>query len=306
MLSIQEVGQQVLTGKPKSFYIFIGEEYGIKEKYLDNLKNHYQDSSEISKVSELFEIMNHKRIIPLQPKLYIARYDEEFIQNMDKNTAAVISKMESKIIGTLVCVYELPKHVNKCLKYLPDHTVSFDGINSNFIKKYLTVDFPSLESSLIDFSVQLHKDYKSAYNACISLSNADTDVLTKYNGTELSKALGTSFSASESQFRQGIASRNFGYCLSVVDNYNGDLNLLIYTFLSTMIDLEKLLSNPKQQSDLSKYNKCWNIADVYNMFMNVYNELEKSRSISTYDVYTRLVYLISILQFSPVPEVDAI
>lgn len=304
MLSIQEVGKQVLTGNPNSFYIFVGTEYGLKEKYLDNIKCHYGDVTEVGRVSEFFEVMKKKRIIPLQPKLYIVRYDEEFVQSLNKNSVDDIHKLESKIIGTLVCLYESNKHTDKCIKYLGDYTVSFDWVNQTFVKKYLTSDFPNLDGSLVDFSVSLHSDYKGAYNTCISLSNADVDVISEYSGTEISKALGTNFSASNNQFRQGFASRNMGYCLSVIDNYDGQLDMLLYTALAVLIDLEKLISSPKQKSDLSKYIKCWNTKDIYNMFMHIYIELEKSRTISTYDIYLRMVYLLGLMQFSPVPEVS--
>ncbi len=306
MLSIQEVGRQVLTGNPNSFYVFVGTEYGLKEKYLDKIKQHYGGVTEVGHVSELFEVMNKKRIIPLQPKLYIARYDEEFVQSLTKSSIDDIHKFESKIIGTLVCLYESNKHTDKCIKYLAEYTVSFDGVSQIFLKKYLTEDFPELDGSLIDFSVSLHSDYKGAYNTCVSLSNADIDVISEYSGMEISKSLGTNFSASNNQFRQGFASRNMEYCLSVIDNYDGQLDILLYTALAALIDLEKLISNPKQKSDLSKYLKCWNISDIYNMFMHLYIELEKSRTISTYDIHSRMVYLLGIMQFSPVPEVGAI
>ncbi len=302
LLSIQEVGKQVLTGNPKCFYIFIGAEYGIKEKYLNNLKNHYHESVEFDKVSDLFDLMSKKHIIPIQPKLYIVRYDEEFIKSLDKNSSSKIQKIESKIIGTLVCIYELPKHTAKCAKYLPDYTVSFDMVNIDFIKKYLIADFPELDNRLIDFSVKLHQDYKSAYNTCLSLNTANIDVVDQYNYDDLSKALGICFSTSDNQFRYGVASRNFSYCLSVIDNYNGQLDSLFYVFLATLIDLEKQICNARNKYDLSKYIKCWNINDIYHMFMNVYKELEKSRTLSSYNVYAGLVYLVGVLQFSPVPK----
>ena len=303
LLSIQDVGKQVLSGNPKGFYVFAGSEYGIKKKYLDIIKNHYGYVSEAESVVEILEIMNRKRMIPLQPKLYIIRYDEEFIQGLDKQTIEKIQKIEPKIIGTLVCLCEQPKHSERCEKYLSDYTVSFDGINSIFTKKYLIKDFPHMDESLVDFALMIHKDYVGAYNVCISLSNADTDVLSQYSGTELSKSLGVDFSTSDIQFKQGVASRNFEYCLSVIDNYNGPLDSLLYALLSVLIELEKVLSSPKQHSNYSQYAKCWNVSDVYNMFMNVYAELEKSRNLSTYNTYVRLVYLLGLLQFSPVPEV---
>ena len=306
MLSIQEVGTQVLTGNPKPFYVFIGSEYGIKAKYLENLKFHYNSVVEINNVADVLELMSKKHIISLKPTLYIVRYDEEFLRTLDKKASEKLTKIESKIIGTIVCIYEIQKQSDKCAKYLPDFTVSFDNVSSEFIKKYLKSDFPELDSSVIDFAVQLRSDYKSAYNICASLRYADPDELAKYDGNRLAAVLGNNFSTSEKQFRYGVASRNFAYCLSVIDSYNGQLDMLIYTFLSTLIDLERIISNPKQQNDLKQYANCWNISDVYHLFMHVYSELEKSRMLSSYDVYSGLLYLISLLQYSPVPEVGTI
>ena len=43
MLSIQEAGKEILTGHPCKFYVFAGDEYGVKDKYLLALKSHYSD-----------------------------------------------------------------------------------------------------------------------------------------------------------------------------------------------------------------------------------------------------------------------
>lgn len=306
MLSIQEVGTQVLTGNPMPFYVFVGNEYGIKEKYLENISNHYQISVEVNNMSDIIELMSKKHIVPLKPTLYIVRYDEDFLRGLDKKSNDRMKAIEKKFIGTVVCIFELQKHSDKCTKYLPDFTVSFDSISPEFIKKYLKSDFPNMDSSVIDFAVQLRNDYKGAHNICASLSHADPDVLMKYDGNALADVLGSNFSTSEKQFRYGVASRNFAYCLSVIDNYNGQLDMLLYTFLSTMIDIEKGITNPKQQSDLKKWSSQWNVSDVYHMFMNVYSELEKSRILSTYNVYAGLLYLIGLLQYSPIPEVGAL
>lgn len=297
---------QVLTGNPKPFYVFIGSEYGIKEKYLENLKSYYNNVVEVGNVADVLEIMSKKHIIPLNPTLYIVRYDEEFLRTLDKKSNDKLKKVESKIIGTVICIYEIQKQSDKCAKYLPDFTASFDSVSSEFIKKYLKSDFPELDSSVIDFAVQLRGDYRSAYNICASLKYADSDELSKYDGNRIAAILGSNFSMSEKQFRYGVASRNFAYCLSVIDSFNGQNDMLLYTFLSTLIDLEKLISNPKQQSDLKQYVSCWNTSDVYYLFMHVYSELEKSRMLSTYDVYSGLLYLISLLQYSPVPEVGVL
>ena len=41
MRTIQEVGTEILTGTPAKMYVMIGQEYGIKMKYIKILANHY-------------------------------------------------------------------------------------------------------------------------------------------------------------------------------------------------------------------------------------------------------------------------
>ena len=41
MRNIQDVGTEILQNTPKKFYIFVGEEYGIKMKYIEILSKHF-------------------------------------------------------------------------------------------------------------------------------------------------------------------------------------------------------------------------------------------------------------------------
>lgn len=300
MLSIQDAGKQVLTGNPGKFYIFAGEEYGVKDKYISALKSHYSEYVEAENVESIFKLMTTKHLIPLPPKLYIVRYDEDFISSL---TAATASKIKSmKIIGTLICIYESAKHTAKCDKFLSEYTVSFDAVSPGFVKKYLTADFPLLPASVVDFAVSVRPDYKSSWNICNCLMNVD---LSKVNFADLSglaSTFGCSSCSNESQLKLGIASRNFAYSLSVLDSYGDDINSAFYTILSTMIELEKIIGSTYSQSELHKYIKIWTHADIYYMFMNTYDALKKSRSYTSHDVYDSLVYLLGLLQFSPIPS----
>lgn len=41
MISIQDVGKQILSGCPSTFYVMVGTEYGVKCRYIQSLTNHY-------------------------------------------------------------------------------------------------------------------------------------------------------------------------------------------------------------------------------------------------------------------------
>lgn len=303
MISIQDVGKQILTGNPGKFYVMVGSEYGIKSRYIQTLKDHYGDQIESESVADVLNMMKTKRMIPLKPALYVIRYDENFLSSLDDHTQEYIQSI--KIAGTVVCIYEQSKQANKLDKYLPDLTVSVDAVNPQFLSKYLHSDFPKLPDRFINIAVNSAANYNQAKNMCRSMQNVSTEELYKLSDNEIASLFGCVDATTEHEIKIGIASRNFAHLSNLIDNYEGDVDILFYAILSTMLELEKLMCNKFNQSDIKEYVNRWTKADVYYMFMNTYNEIKKIRSSSILDMKSNLIYLISLLQFKQIPSPEA-
>ena len=108
MLSIQDVGLSVFSDTPKNFYIFGGAEYGIKDKYIDILVSKVGAKIEYDSVTDVIGLMSKNHIIPLQPQVYVVRYDKNFLSWLNKDNATRL--MSLKIVGTLVLIYEDTKY----------------------------------------------------------------------------------------------------------------------------------------------------------------------------------------------------
>ena len=300
-MTIQETGKQILTNNPGSFYIFCGEEYGIKYKYIELIKSHYGKCVESNSVNDVLSFMRRKHLLPIQPTLYIVRYDESFLSSLTDKTAEEIEN--TKIIGTVVCIYELEKHQKKCSKYLDMYTVAINKVNPEFIKQYLVSDYPDLPTECIDIAIKLRDDYMGARNICESM---------KYSGDYINDtksmilAFGSINDNDSALFRTYFAAKNFSGCLYVIDNFNGDLNSLFYVMLNALVEIERLLGNPKAKSDLGRYQRSWNINNVYHAFTHIYDELKKSRNCLSYDIYDRLIYLLSVCFCNDVPLLGVI
>lgn len=300
-MTIQEAGTQILNDNPGKFYIFCGEEYGIKFRYIEKLKQHYKNYAEAETVEEILGLMRKKRLLPLQPKVYVVRYDESFLSSLKDNTADQISK--TNIIGTIVCIYEQNKHKTKCNKYLPDYTVTFDAVNPTFIKKYLEKDFPNLPDACLNTAIKLRNDYMGAYHICESMQYSGMYV----DDTQaMIKAFSSTVATEDNSFRYAFAAKNFRMCVNILDEYTGELSSLFYTMLMALIELERVITTPKTKSDLGRYVKAWNFNSVYWAFMHIYDELKQSRSSQSYNVYDRIVYLLSICQYRDIPALGAI
>ena len=306
LLSIQQAGTEILGNNPGKLYIFCGPEYGIKHKYIEHMKQHYKAYIEMESLTDVIKSFSMKRLIPAQPKLYIVRYDDTFISALNEKMVAGLNT--DKIIGTIVALYDNPKHTSKLDKFFPNNTVQFDVVHPNYIVKYLTQDYPELSLDVINAVVNLHPDYMASYNICHCL-NMIPEYIKDHPNTiihEIQTVFSSSGVVKGDKLRYAVAARNVSMCFAILDSTTDDYNGLYYVILSCMLELEKVLANPKCSSDLKKYAKAWDISSVYWMFQHTFNELERSRKILKYNAYDGISYLISLLQYNPIPTIGVI
>jgi len=300
MRSIQEVGLEILSGTPKPFYVFGGSEYGVKAKYLEKLKDHYQGKvQENPRLLDVTRSFKKKSLFVRDPQLYVVRYDEEFVASLNEVTASSIS--DCKIVGTIVLLLEDEKMVAKVNKYLPEYTVSVDKVDDQFIFKYLKSDFPELPDSCIQYVMKSHKNYGDCINACRSLSLLSKEDLFPLTYQSVCDLFGRYESSSDANIKKGVLTKNVNLLLKEIDSYEGEISSLFYTLLSSTLDIDKYMSGGYLDADTRKFVKSWKKQDVYNFFNQVYSELKRSRSSNSVDVRNRLEYLVFLLQFDPVP-----
>lgn len=300
MKSIQDAGREILTNNPCKIYIFTGEEYGIKKRYLSILSSYYGSSKEYEKVEDVLSIFRSKRLIKLQPCLYIVRYDEDFIKSLNDRSENDIRKLN--ICGTIVLIYENSKQSSKLEKYLPSYTTSVDSVNINFMIKYILSEFKNMSEKTARDICEISSNYGQAQNisSCLSLlSSQESGNISKLSMMEL---FGKASVSNDSMIKIGVASKNFKYLISVIERYNDDKDKIFYSILSTMLDLDKLKSNPYFDCEAKAYAKYWSGQDIYYMFVNTYSMLKLSRSYNSFDVDNALIYLFSLLQFDHVPS----
>ena len=300
MLTIQEIGTQILGGHTKPFYIFGGNEYGIKEKYISILRDKYGTQIESASVKDVIDMLSKKHLVPLEPAVYVIRYDESFLTIISDSLVSQIHKL--KFHGTIVCLYESAKSLTKLDKFLPENTASIDAVSPQFTAKHLHSDFPHLNDRFINIAVQHGDNYNQAKNMCRCMNAIPAESIYSLPDDRIASLFGCSDVSTETQIRLGVASRQFKYLIDVMEKYEDDSDRVLYAILQTMIELDKLLDNARVQSDIREYARLWTRQDVYYMFMNTYEELKKRRSSSACDIHLSLIYLFGLLKFARIPS----
>ena len=300
MLSIQQLGLEILNHKPRKFYVLGGSEYGIKARYIDELAKYYNQKIECSTVSEIIASSKIKQLIPLGSALYVVRYDEEFGSNISVDLAKEITNL--KVSGTVVCLYET-KYFSKIEKYLPDNSAFIEPIQSNMIMKYLKSEFPNCSNHLLSLAAKICRNYGHARNICIGMSACDPAIIDDMTDLEICRLFGYEEDSGNKEMQIAIASRKFSGVNKCISEYTESYDSAIYDFLSVAVELDKVFDKKRAESNLSEYAKLWKRQDIYNLFMQAYNQLSLIRSLSI-EPQNSLIYLTGLLQFNNIPSVE--
>ena len=298
MLSIQDVGLSILGDTPKNFYILGGSEYGIKDKYIEILTSKIGAKLEYETVMDVVNEMSKYHLIPLQPQVYVVRYDKTFLTQATKEMADRILALN--IIGTLVLIYEDPKDLTKLDKVFPDNTASIDAIDIKHMVKYLKSDFPKLDDKTIGYVAKNATNYYQAKSICRCLDVIKDKVL--LSEKQIVTLFDLQNSYSNDAIQEAIAGKNFNALMYLVDHYDSDPFGILYQILRVMIELDKIQSSKYSNSPLKKYVKYWKPADIYFMFNHTYNAIKLLRSGYTVDVVDVITYLGALMMFQSIPD----
>ena len=298
MLSIQDVGLSIFSDNPKKFYILGGSEYGIKDKYIEILTSKIGSKIEYDFVMEVVNLMSKYHIIPLQPQVYVVRYDKGFVSSATKELAAKILSLN--ILGTIVLIYEDTKDITKLDKLFPDNTASIDPIDAKPLTKYLRTDFPDLDKKSIDSVIKHTTNYYQAKNICRCLDVIkDKTLLTE---KQIMALFDIQPNYSDADIQVSIANKDFNSLVYMSEHYDGDVQNILYLILRTMVELDKCMTGKYVNSPLKKYVKNWTKPDIYYMFNHTYNAIKSLRSGYIVDTLDLITYLGALMRFKNIPD----
>ena len=302
MISIQTFGTEIAQSKPRAFYAFCGSEYGVKMKYISIISGIYSGRKvEMESVDGVLTMMSVKRLLPLQPSLYVVRYDEAFMKDADKYVSRI---KKAKIIGTIVVLFDSSTAEGRLEKYIPENLVVFDPVDKRFIFKYLRKDFPDLSDITLNGILNTTTDYINAYNVCKSMSSLSQNLRNALGESEIKNTFCISQSVDIDTIKYGIAARDARYCLDIISRYDGQADAIIYSIFSALLEIEKCLTYKNGSSYANKHIKVWNIYDVQSMFNSLYDILMKSRSVGGVDLLYGIKCIICSMCYSPIPKFD--
>lgn len=145
----------IRANKLKPFYIFIGDEIGLMNVYLSQIKpNVIRESSILTTLPSLTQ-----RSLIDSNRVYAVRDDKDFIANESR-----WKRLEDIRYGTLIIMYTKVDGRSKFLKQFEDNVVTFDRMTSSQLLNHFakSVNFPT---PLLEQIIELcERDYSRISN----------------------------------------------------------------------------------------------------------------------------------------------
>lgn len=292
MISIQDGAKQIYSDNPNSVYFLTGPEYGVKLQYIQVLALKFNNQiEEYPSLSQLIDNLSTKSLIPRVPKVYIVRYDKEFVAKPNLNI------LKLKVPGVIVGLYQDDSDEAKLDKNFPNNVLRINYLTPQIAFKHLCNEFQDIPEILIKDAIEIGSDFYSSRLICLAMRHIPNSELHNISKVQLQSLFGHQSTYDTQKFKISIASRNFKLAIKEIEFYEGDKSLLIYDILSTFLEIAKVLEKSYSDSFVKPYVNSWNHNSLQMMYDITYEQLDLLRNYSNYSAYDSLVYICSLLQF---------
>ena len=172
MANLMDLMSDIRSNSLKPFYIFIGEEIGLMNVYLSQIKpNVIRESSVLTTLPSLTQ-----RSLISSNRVYAVRDDKDFL-----STESRWKRLEDIRYGTLILMYTKVDGRSKFLKQFEDNVVTFDRMTSSQLLNHFakSVNFPI---PLLEQIIELcERDYSRISNELDKLNRVSLPTETAVN-----------------------------------------------------------------------------------------------------------------------------
>lgn len=132
-MELEQLKEMLEQGQVPQPLILYGEEQGIINLYIDKIQEILQlEIERKDSVSEVMQLSNKCGLLGSTPKLYIVRYDLDFVK--EEKLWEELGNLEGSY---LIIVYEAIDKRSRFYKNLKDNITQVDKVNPKVLKKYI-------------------------------------------------------------------------------------------------------------------------------------------------------------------------
>lgn len=133
MKKLETLKTDLLQDKVENFYVFYGEDYGIRRHYIERLKTYFQKISYMDNCDSVSKVIVAKSLFNLK-ELIIIYDDQEFPKLTREQIQTFINRLKDK---TILLIYEEPLTNTTLFKDFDKYITYFPVVQDNIAKEFV-------------------------------------------------------------------------------------------------------------------------------------------------------------------------
>lgn len=240
MKKLQDLKQEILEGKINNFYVFYGEDYGIRKHYIDKLSTFFPSTITADKFEDIRDIIVSKSLFSI--KRLIVIYDD---RNFAKSSNEVISTFIKRLKDyCVIFVYEEELPNTNLFKNFSDYITYFPIVQNNIALEFVEGEVSILQSN----KEELIKNCENNYNNILLESNkiknlSQAENITQENAYESLNLKGQLLEKydefNSNLFMNDVLSglfTNIPYWFEIVNNNESNKDKFYFSLTSMLLD----------------------------------------------------------------------
>ena len=144
MKKLEDLKTDLLNNKVEKFYIFYGNDVGIRQHYINKISTYFQQKLVVDNWLNIKSYIGANSLISGR-KLILIYNDEDFLNQESKNIENLIYKINNDF--SCIFVYDLAgttfKNTN-LFKYFADYITEFQAVQSNIALEFIADELPDI------------------------------------------------------------------------------------------------------------------------------------------------------------------
>ena len=181
MKKLEDLKEELLNNKLCKFYVFYGEDYGIRKHYIDKIKSYFTTVKPVDSY-EAVSVASKSKGLFAEHNLYIIYGDEEFANLKEDVIGGFIKNL---VDHTCIMVYEEPLLSSTLFKHFPEYITNFPIVESKIAEEFVSAELPLSKTATQDMAFNCGNNYNNILLEADKIKNyAQTTGLSLQNAYE--------------------------------------------------------------------------------------------------------------------------
>lgn len=158
MKKLEDLKKELLQDKINSFYVFYGEDFGIRKHYINKISTYFKQIKYYNSCEDITNLTMAKSLFKIK-QLLVVYNDQQFCRQNELFINTFIKRLGDTY--TCILVYEQPVDNSTLFKKFSDYITYFPIVQDNIAKEFVEDEINLSNNSIEDLAYNCENNYNN-------------------------------------------------------------------------------------------------------------------------------------------------